>query len=74
MSNPTKASDLIINGQMSLEALWRLLEHQKSNNASMASVVGLDEAKILIENKTEPSHRGMSTIGISSHARSGPMV
>ena len=49
-------------GQMSLESLWRLLEQQGRTNASMASVVGLDEAKILQDGAGAPKH-GMTTIG-----------
>jgi hypothetical protein len=50
------------NGQMNLEDLWRLLEHQRKNG-SMASVVGLDEAKLLEANNTGGRHAGMSTLG-----------
>ena len=51
-----------INGQMSLETLWRLLEQQRRHNASMASVVGLNEAKILVEDNRGAKH-GMTTLG-----------
>ena len=50
-------------GQMSLESLWRLLEQQGRTNASMASVVGLDEAKILVQDRAGAPKHGMTTIG-----------
>ena len=50
-------------GQMSLESLWRLLEQQGRTNASMASVVGLDEAKILVQDRAGAPKQGMTTIG-----------
>lgn len=47
---------------MSLETLWRLLEaQQRLQNGSVASVVGLDEAKLLVEN--QQSKHGMTTFG-----------
>ena len=53
----------LIEGQMSLATLWRLLEEQRRNNgSSMASVVGLDEAKLLVENN-RPNKNGMTTLG-----------
>ena len=48
---------------MSLESLWRLLEQQGRTNASMASVVGLDEAKILVQDRAGAPKHGMTTIG-----------
>lgn len=60
--NSTKTMASLQDGHMSLETLWRLLEHQRQQNASMASVVGLDEAKILIQNDQRPKH-GMTTLG-----------
>jgi hypothetical protein len=50
-------------GQMSLESLWRLLEQQGRTNTSMASVVGLDEAKILVQDRAGAPKHGMTTIG-----------
>ena len=53
----------LIEGQMSLATLWRLLEEQRRNNgSSMASVVGLDEAKLLVENN-RANKNGMTTLG-----------
>ena len=53
----------LIEGQMSLATLWRLLEEQRRNNgSSMASVVGLDEAKLLVENN-RPNKNGMTILG-----------
>jgi len=50
-------------GKMSLESLWRLLEQQGRTNASMASVVGLDEAKIRGQDTdTGLAKHGMTTI------------
>lgn len=49
-------------GQMSLESLWRLLEQQGRTNTSMASVVGLDEAKILVQDRAGAPKHGMTTI------------
>lgn len=50
-----------VDGQMSLETLWRLLEEQRrQNGSSVASVVGLDEAKILVENNKD--RHGMTTL------------
>lgn len=52
----------LIEGQMSLATLWRLLEEQRRNNgSSMASVVGLDEAKLLVENN-RANKNGMTTL------------
>ena len=51
-----------INGQMSLETLWRLLEQQRRHNASMANVIGLNEDKILLEGSKNVRH-GMTTLG-----------
>lgn len=67
-------NDTFVNGQMSLETLWRLLERQRNSNASMASVVGLDEAKILFDDRQQggggSSKGGMTTIGnYSRHAK-----
>jgi len=50
-----------INGQMSLETLWRLLEQQRRHNASMANVIGLNEDKILLEGSKNVRH-GMTTL------------
>lgn len=65
-------NDTFVNGQMSLETLWRLLERQRNSNVSMASVVGLDEAKILIDDRQHQggsSRGGMTTIGNYKHAK-----
>ena len=61
--NSTEMAASLQDGHMSLETLWRLLEHQRKQNASMASVVGLDEAKILIQNDQRSKHGGMTTLG-----------
>jgi len=61
MSSDTGRTNTFASGQMSLESLWRLLEKQGRTNASMASVVGLDEAKILVQDRDGPKH-GMTTI------------
>ena len=63
MSSDQLNSTLIEGHQMSLATLWRLLEEQRRNNgSSMASVVGLDEAKLLVENN-RPNKNGMTTLG-----------
>jgi hypothetical protein len=55
-------STLIEGHHMSLATLWRLLEEQRRNNgSSMASVVGLDEAKLLVENN-RANKNGMTTL------------
>jgi len=61
MSSDTSKTNTFASGQMSLESLWRLLEQQGRTNASMASVIGLDEAKILQDKAGAPKH-GMTTI------------
>lgn len=62
-STTAKMAASLQDGHMSLETLWRLLEHQRKQNASMASVVGLDEAKILIQNDQRSKQGGMTTLG-----------
>ena len=63
MSSDQLNSTLIEGHQMSLATLWRLLEEQRRNNrSSMASVVGLDEAKLLVENN-RANKNGMTTLG-----------
>ena len=63
MSNANK-ENTFASGKMSLESLWRLLEQQGRTNASMASVVGLDEAKIRGQDTdTGLAKHGMTTIG-----------
>ena len=62
MSSDQLNSTLIEGHQMSLATLWRLLEEQRRNNgSSMASVVGLDEAKLLVGNRQ--TKNGMTTLG-----------
>ena len=64
--NSSEITNLVNGGHMNLETLWRLLEQQRKNNVSMASVVGLDETKFLVENNnaTQGAHRhGMTTLG-----------
>jgi len=62
MSSDQLNSTLIEGHQMSLATLWRLLEEQRRNNgSSMASVVGLDEAKLLVENN-RANKNGMTTL------------
>ena len=58
----SQLNSTFVDGQMSLETLWRLLEEQRrQNGSSVASVVGLDEAKILVENQRD--RHGMTTLG-----------
>ena len=57
-----RLNSTFVDGQMSLETLWRLLEEQRrQNGSSVASVVGLDEAKLLVENRH--TKNGMTTLG-----------
>jgi len=57
----SQLNSTFVDGQMSLETLWRLLEEQRrQNGSSVASVVGLDEAKILVENQRD--RHGMTTL------------
>ena len=63
MSDASK-ENTFASGKMSLESLWRLLEQQGRTNASMASVIGLDEAKIRGQDRdTGLAKHGMTTIG-----------
>lgn len=56
-----RLNSTFVDGQMSLETLWRLLEEQRrQNGSSVASVVGLDEAKLLVENRQ--TKNGMTTL------------
>ena len=58
-----RLNSTFVDGQMSLETLWRLLEEQRrQNGSSVASVVGLDEAKLLVENN-RANKNGMTTLG-----------
>ena len=59
----SQLNSTFVDGQMSLETLWRLLEEQRrQNGSSVASVVGLDEDKLLVENRHRNRH-GMTTLG-----------
>lgn len=62
MSSDTGRTNTFASGQMSLESLWRLLEQQGRTNASMASVVGLDESKFLVQDRAGAPKHGMTTI------------
>jgi len=62
-SENSSSSDTLMDGQMSLETLWRLLEQQRQKqNVSMASVVGLDEVKLDQEEGQGNARPGMTTI------------